>query len=169
MASQPQSGIACKTCRRRGRKCDRALPKCMSCHGRGVECEGYPLRWVGLAARGRMATVQSYQSMSNDSQYSGPANCTSSAWKMPAILLPPDGLQVFIKYCKDRSSRRDFAITHGLQTNATSVQPSIWAMDLQKPPTRTISYRWPRTFPASAMLWRQRRLAIWATNFKTRG
>lgn len=63
MASQPQFGIACKTCRRRGRKCDQTLPKCMRC---GVECEGYPLRWVGLAARGRMA-VRTYQSVADDS------------------------------------------------------------------------------------------------------
>lgn len=28
----------------------------MSCHRRGVECEGYALRWVGLAARGSMAS-----------------------------------------------------------------------------------------------------------------
>jgi hypothetical protein len=159
MTSQPQSGIACKTCRRRGRKCDRTLPKCMSCHSRGVECEGYPLRWVGLAARGRMA-ARTYQSVTADPaprekqasvrlvskiddsnvggelsqrlgarvlegqyyahQYSRSANCTSSGdvmelhllpsprrptWNMPATLLPPDGLQVFIKYCKDRSSR----------------------------------------------------------------
>ena len=48
-------GTACKTCRRRGRKCDRSLPTCTSCRQRGVHCEGYILRWVGLAARGRLA------------------------------------------------------------------------------------------------------------------
>lgn len=42
-------GIACKTCRRRGRKCDRTLPTCMNCRLRGAECEGYVLRWVHAA------------------------------------------------------------------------------------------------------------------------
>jgi Fungal Zn(2)-Cys(6) binuclear cluster domain len=50
-------GVACRTCRRRGRKCDRSLPTCMSCRLRGVECEGYVLRWVAVdaAARGTLA------------------------------------------------------------------------------------------------------------------
>ena len=48
-------GIACKTCRRRGRKCDRNLPTCRSCSIRGVECEGYVLRWVDTAAGGTSA------------------------------------------------------------------------------------------------------------------
>jgi hypothetical protein len=48
-------GTACKTCRRRGRKCDRSLPTCKSCSERGVKCEGYVLRWVGVAARGPLA------------------------------------------------------------------------------------------------------------------
>lgn len=42
-------GVACKTCRRRGRKCDRRLPKCINCSLRGAECEGYTLRWVKVA------------------------------------------------------------------------------------------------------------------------
>ena len=42
-------GIACKTCRRRGRKCDRRLPTCINCSLRGAECEGYVLRWVNAA------------------------------------------------------------------------------------------------------------------------
>lgn len=58
-------GTACKTCRRRGRKCDRTLPTCVSCYQRGVECEGYVLRWVGAAARGNMAG-QAYQSSTCD-------------------------------------------------------------------------------------------------------
>lgn len=119
-----QSGIACKTCRRRGRKCDRTLPKCESCHGRGVECEGYPLRWVGLAARGRMALRTyddlvsreqqvsiSYESNVGDGRL---AKCTSSSdvtlrqspWELPATLLPLDHLRGFIKYCKTGSLRR---------------------------------------------------------------
>ena len=48
-------GIACKTCRRRGRRCDRTLPTCLSCKKRGVLCEGYVTRWVGVAARGKLA------------------------------------------------------------------------------------------------------------------
>ena len=48
-------GIACKACRRRGRKCDRSLPTCMSCSLRGVECEGYVFRWVDASARGTLA------------------------------------------------------------------------------------------------------------------
>ncbi|KAG9255100.1 fungal-specific transcription factor domain-containing protein [Emericellopsis atlantica] len=48
-------GTACKVCRRRGRKCDRTLPTCLSCKRRGVECEGYVTRWPGVAARGKLA------------------------------------------------------------------------------------------------------------------
>lgn len=49
-------GIACKTCRRRGRKCDRTLPTCKNCRLRGAECEGYVLRWVNAAVeRGGLA------------------------------------------------------------------------------------------------------------------
>jgi hypothetical protein len=54
--SQPAlHGTACKVCRRRGRKCDRALPTCVNCEKRGVRCEGYVTRWVGVAARGKFA------------------------------------------------------------------------------------------------------------------
>ncbi len=48
-------GTACKGCRRRGRKCDRTLPTCLSCKDRGVACEGYVTRWPGVAARGKLA------------------------------------------------------------------------------------------------------------------
>lgn len=51
MSGENLFGIACKTCRRRGRKCDRRLPLCMSCSIRGVECEGYVLRWVTAAVK----------------------------------------------------------------------------------------------------------------------
>jgi Fungal Zn(2)-Cys(6) binuclear cluster domain len=43
-------GTACKTCRRLGRKCDRTRPACMRCDQRGVVCEGYVFRWVGIGA-----------------------------------------------------------------------------------------------------------------------
>jgi hypothetical protein len=49
MSRENLFGIACKTCRRRGRKCDRRLPMCVNCSLRGVECEGYVLRWVNAA------------------------------------------------------------------------------------------------------------------------
>ena len=52
-------GIACKTCRRRGRKCDRSLPTCTNCSLRGVVCEGYVLRWVD-ANVGGSSTGQTY-------------------------------------------------------------------------------------------------------------
>ena len=48
-------GAACKTCRRRGKKCTRELPTCKSCRDREVECEGYALKWAGLASRGFLA------------------------------------------------------------------------------------------------------------------
>ncbi|QGA16161.1 hypothetical protein EYB26_003828 [Talaromyces marneffei] len=138
MASQPQFGIACKTCRRRGRKCDQTLPKCMRC---GVECEGYPLRWVGLAARGRMA-VRTYQSVADDSaprkqqasvsliSKNGDSNVgvdqqlsdvrnlhlfpslRRPTWTMPATLRLLDGLQVFIKYY-ERDISTAFYLGHG--------------------------------------------------------
>ncbi|KAF2120267.1 fungal-specific transcription factor domain-containing protein [Lophiotrema nucula] len=55
MIRSDKFGTACRTCRRRGRKCDRTLPACLSCSKRGVVCEGYVLRWVGAAARGPLA------------------------------------------------------------------------------------------------------------------
>lgn len=89
----------------------------MSCHGRGVECEGYPLRWVGLAAGGK-TIVRKYdgpvsreqQAKLLEGQYHARQYGSSSSdvtlhratWRMPAPLLPPDGLQVFIKCCKNR-------------------------------------------------------------------
>lgn len=48
-------GSACKTCRRRGRKCTRELPHCKSCLDKGIECEGYALKWAGIASRGKLA------------------------------------------------------------------------------------------------------------------
>lgn len=48
-------GTACRKCRTRGRRCDKALPACGSCVGKGIECEGYVLRWAGLASRGKNA------------------------------------------------------------------------------------------------------------------
>lgn len=45
---------ACRTCRRRGRKCDKSLPSCQSCKDRSVVCEGYVTRWTGVAARGKL-------------------------------------------------------------------------------------------------------------------
>jgi hypothetical protein len=157
MTPKSQFGIACKTCRRRGRKCDRTLPKCMSCHQRGVECEGYTLRWINQSAandptpRKEQASVR-LSSKTNDPyvscvlpqrldaarvlegeafgrQYSHSANSTSRGdetnlhlvtsprrptWTMPATLLPPDSVQVFVNYCKENSSWRNLAITHGL-------------------------------------------------------
>lgn len=55
MSHRSLHGTACKGCRRRGRKCDRTLPTCLSCEHRGVACEGYITRWPGVAARGKLA------------------------------------------------------------------------------------------------------------------
>lgn len=55
MSQKALHGTACKGCRRRGRKCDRTLPTCLSCERRGVVCEGYVTRWPGVAARGKLA------------------------------------------------------------------------------------------------------------------
>ncbi|EXJ80552.1 hypothetical protein A1O1_08698 [Capronia coronata CBS 617.96] len=46
---------ACRNCRRRGRRCDKTLPTCLSCKNRLVACEGYVTRWTGVAARGKLA------------------------------------------------------------------------------------------------------------------
>ncbi|KAL2820123.1 fungal-specific transcription factor domain-containing protein [Aspergillus granulosus] len=48
-------GRACRTCRRRGRGCDRRLPFCQTCEKKGLTCEGYPIRWSGIASRGKFA------------------------------------------------------------------------------------------------------------------
>lgn len=59
-------GIACKTCRRRGRKCDRRLPTCMNCSLRGTECEGYVLRWVNAAVEKESSTDQTLGSLDHE-------------------------------------------------------------------------------------------------------
>ncbi|CAG1997739.1 unnamed protein product [Fusarium graminearum] len=55
MEAASYHATACIGCRRRGRKCDRTLPKCLSCEKRGVACEGYVTKWPGVAARGKLA------------------------------------------------------------------------------------------------------------------
>ena len=55
MADGNKHGTACRTCRRRGRRCDKTLPACKACDQRRVQCEGYVTRWPGVAARGKLA------------------------------------------------------------------------------------------------------------------
>ncbi|OQE44857.1 hypothetical protein PENCOP_c002G07470 [Penicillium coprophilum] len=54
MANDQYFGRACKTCRRRGRGCDRRMPSCSTCETNGLKCEGYLLQWPGLASRGQL-------------------------------------------------------------------------------------------------------------------
>ncbi|KAJ5496520.1 fungal-specific transcription factor domain-containing protein [Penicillium fimorum] len=54
MANERYFGRACKTCRRRGRGCDRRIPSCKTCETTGMTCEGYLLQWPGLASRGQL-------------------------------------------------------------------------------------------------------------------
>ncbi|KAF3386733.1 hypothetical protein F1880_001482 [Penicillium rolfsii] len=54
MTSERYFGRACKTCRRRGRGCDRRMPSCNTCETSGQTCEGYQLQWPGLASRGQL-------------------------------------------------------------------------------------------------------------------
>ncbi|KAJ5951945.1 fungal-specific transcription factor domain-containing protein [Penicillium vulpinum] len=54
MANERYFGRACKTCRRRGRGCDRRMPSCNTCETNGLTCEGYLLQWPGLASRGQL-------------------------------------------------------------------------------------------------------------------
>lgn len=79
------SGSACKTCRRRGRKCTRELPKCRSCLDKGIDCEGYVLKWSGLASRGKLVgksfTIQN-----------PPASARASAASPPSPVQVPDEL-----------------------------------------------------------------------------
>ena len=88
MNRQDVFGTACKTCRRRGRKCDRTLPTCTSCYQRGVECEGYLLRWVSAAARGYMAG-QTYLSGTGGPAASPRRRCPSTR-----SLRPDDGSDI---------------------------------------------------------------------------
>ncbi|KAH7310758.1 fungal-specific transcription factor domain-containing protein [Stachybotrys elegans] len=73
-------GTACRTCRRRGRKCDRTLPRCLSCEQRRVPCEGYITRWPGVAARGKLAgqSIPVYQGHSSNLE-AGPPEATPSS------------------------------------------------------------------------------------------
>lgn len=54
MTNERYFGRACKTCRRRGRGCDRRMPSCNTCETSGQTCEGYQLQWPGLASRGQL-------------------------------------------------------------------------------------------------------------------
>jgi len=82
MSREAVFGTACKTCRRRGRKCDRTLPTCMSCRNRGVLCEGYVTRWVGVAARGKLAGQTS--PVSDDRDASCPRQPVSTRSRLPS-------------------------------------------------------------------------------------
>ena len=53
--SKNHHGTVCKTCRKRGKKCDKLLPACSTCIGKGITCEGYTFRWSGVASRGKLA------------------------------------------------------------------------------------------------------------------
>lgn len=85
---------ACKTCRRRGRRCDRTLPTCLSCRCKGIVCEGYVTRWVGVAARGPLAgktcPVASSPPGSNGTELSRKRNpskkSTGAAMQSPATI-----------------------------------------------------------------------------------
>lgn len=55
MEQTQKHGTACKTCRRRGRKCDKRLPRCKACEDNENLCDGYVFRWPGMAARGKLA------------------------------------------------------------------------------------------------------------------
>lgn len=82
------NGTACKTCRRRGRKCTRELPKCQSCLNKGIECEGYTLRWAGLASRGRLAgktTLEEPESSPTTSSL-GQTSPTTSTSSSPTVI-----------------------------------------------------------------------------------
>lgn len=48
-------GTVCKTCRRRGKKCDKLLPECSTRVDKGIKCEGHVFRWSGVASRGKLA------------------------------------------------------------------------------------------------------------------
>lgn len=80
------NGTACKTCRRRGRKCTKELPKCQSCLSKGITCEGYTLRWAGLASRGRLAgkTTLDETSSSPTSSLEQPSPVTSTGSPLAA-------------------------------------------------------------------------------------
>ena len=77
-------GVACKTCRRRGRKCDRRLPKCANCGLRGAECEGYPVRWIDGARkparnnRGRAHDTNSHGPLRSGSRIAAPITIEGS-------------------------------------------------------------------------------------------
>lgn len=81
------SGIACKTCRRRGRKCTRELPACQSCLDKGLECEGYPLKWAGLASRGYLAGKQNRNIDTRNSNRHTRASHSSE--QRPKRVIPP--------------------------------------------------------------------------------
>ncbi|KAH6988962.1 fungal-specific transcription factor domain-containing protein [Ilyonectria sp. MPI-CAGE-AT-0026] len=48
-------GAACGTCRKKCRKCGRERPSCSQCTAKGDVCEGYPLKFCGVASRGRLS------------------------------------------------------------------------------------------------------------------
>lgn len=128
-------GTACRTCRRRGRKCDRSLPTCQSCRDRGVLCEGYVLRWAGVAARGRFAgkTIPLETPSGTVSNESGSTNGVESGLVQsndrPAK--PPliheiisgagDGVDELIGYCETPlKAMSDHGGHHGTDTDSDS-------------------------------------------------
>ena len=85
-------GVACKTCRRRGRKCDRRLPKCANCGLRGAECEGYPVRWIDGARkparnnRGRAHDTNSDGRLRSGSRIAAPTTIGGSRQRSHRLL-----------------------------------------------------------------------------------
>ncbi|GKU01220.1 acriflavine sensitivity control protein acr-2 [Fusarium langsethiae] len=60
--SGPVADKPCHNCRRRRLRCDRLLPHCAKCEGKGADCLGYSqiFQWTGaVASRGRLAGQQS--------------------------------------------------------------------------------------------------------------
>ena len=97
MGIEPKHGTACKTCRRRGRKCDKTLPSCKTCQAKGLVCDGYAFRWPGMAARGKYAgqlnpETSTLQALGSDHL---------SSIERPVAL----DVQPFIDYCEFQALR----------------------------------------------------------------
>ncbi|KFY34747.1 hypothetical protein V494_06501 [Pseudogymnoascus sp. VKM F-4513 (FW-928)] len=106
-------GVACKTCRRRGRKCDRSLPKCNSCSLRGVECEGYVLRWVdGAPSKGK--------SSKGDVEKKPRAIVRQQNFGIMDLRTAGDGLGNFVNYCIETQSPGHYPTDHVLDAREIS-------------------------------------------------
>lgn len=151
MEAASYHATACIGCRRRGRKCDRTLPKCLSCEKRGVACEGYVTKWPGVAARGKLAgrsipvadssvIIAGTHSRARQRRLKRDTSTTPTT-SSTVNPVPSDEVDKFIQYCTfSNTSDWSCLLMPAVQISRTSVLFSSLEMDRAKTPCFTMFF-----------------------------